>query len=322
MKPIVRVLAAAALALGAGAASAQAYPTKAVRIVVPFAAGGPADIQARWMAGKLSATLGQPFVIDNKGGAGGILGAQAVATAPADGHTLLFASVGAIAISPFIAEKVPYDPKTDLVPVVRVATAATVLVTSATSPFKSLQDVVSQARDNPGKVSFASAGPGTTTHLGGELLKREARLDMVHVPYRGAGPAITDVIAGTANVMFADGPVVIPQIKGGKLRALAVASPARAPALPDVPTTGEGGQKEVLVATWYGLLAPGKTPADVVQKINKAVNDLLASAEAKTYFAEQGMQINGGSSAEFAAFIASESARWPALARAAGVKLD
>lgn len=303
-------------------AQAQAYPTGVVRIVVPFAAGGPADIQARWLAGKLAADLGQQFIVENKGGAGGTLGAQAVASAAADGHTLLFASVGAIAISPYLSDKVPYDPKTALAPVVRVATASTVLVTASSSPFKSLPELVAYGRANPGKLSFASAGAGTTTHLGSELLKREAQFDMVHVPYRGAAPAITDVIAGTVNVMFADGPVVLPHIKAGKLRALGVASPQRSPSMPEVPTTAEGGQKDVLVATWYGLLAPGKTPPEVIQKIGKTLNDILATPEAKAYFGDQGMQINGGSAAEFKAFIDSESVRWPALARAAGVKLE
>lgn len=322
---LLGALVAGAVATGLwhpASAQAQAYPTGVVRIVVPFAAGGPADIQARWLAGKLAADLGQQFIVENKGGAGGTLGAQAVASAAADGHTLLFASVGAIAISPYLSDKVPYDPKTALAPVVRVATASTVLVTASSSPFKSLPELVAYGRANPGKLSFASAGAGTTTHLGSELLKREAQFDMVHVPYRGAAPAITDVIAGTVNVMFADGPVVLPHIKAGKLRALGVASPQRSPSMPEVPTTAEGGQKDVLVATWYGLLAPGKTPPEVIQKIGKTLNDILATPEAKAYFGDQGMQINGGSAAEFKAFIDSESVRWPALARAAGVKLE
>jgi tripartite-type tricarboxylate transporter receptor subunit TctC len=313
---------AAASLITASPASAQTYPSTTVRLIVPFAAGGPADIQARWLAVKLARELGQQFIVENKGGAGGIIGAQAVATAAPDGHTLLFASVGAIAITPYLSDKVPYDPKTDLIPVVRVATASTVLVTSVNSPFRSLPELVGYGRQHPGKLSFASAGAGTTTHLGGELLKREAKLDMVHVPYRGAGPAITDLIAGTVDMMFADGPVVMPHIKAGKLRALGVASVARAPALADTPTTAEGGQKDVLVATWYGLLAPGQTPPEVVQRINKAINDILSTPEAKAYFGDQGMQINGGSAAEFRTFIASESLRWPAVAKAAGVKLE
>jgi len=303
-------------------AVSQPFPTKPVRLVIPFAPGGPADIQARWLSARLSTALGQQVIIDNKGGAGGIVGTQAVTSSPADGYTLLFSSIGAIAIAPYIADKVPYDPKTDLTPVLRVTTAATVLVIGEGSRFSKLPDLVAYARANPGKLSFASAGPGTSTHLGAELLKREAQIDMVHVPYKGAGPAIIDVISGTADLMFADAPVVLPQIKAGKLKALAVASTARAPALPDTPTTAEAGQKNVLVATWYGLMAPGKTPRDIVLKLNKAFNDVLASAEARTYFAEQGMQINGGTPEEFGAFVAAESARWTVLARAAGVKMQ
>lgn len=312
----------AAFAMIASPAWSQAYPSKPVKLVVPFAPGGPADTQARWIAGKLAARLGQPIVVENKGGAGGILGAQAVASAPPDGHTLLFSSVGAIAIAPYLTDKVPYDPRTDLVPVVRMTTASTVLVTAVGSRFNTLGDVVTYARANPGKVSYASAGPGTTTHLGSELLKREARIEMVHVPYRGAGPAMVDLLAGTVDVMFADAPVVLPQIKAGKLRALAVGSPARAAVLPDTPTTAEGGEKGVLVATWYGVLAPGKTPRDILAKLNTTLNELLASPDAKTYFAEQGMQINGGTAEEFASFIQAEATRWTAIGKSANVKLE
>jgi tripartite-type tricarboxylate transporter receptor subunit TctC len=322
---VIRLLAAVAafvLSLSAPLALAQPYPTKPVRLVVPFAPGGPADLQARWLAARLTASLGQQVIVDNKGGAGGILGAQAVATAAADGHTLLFSSVGAIAVAPYIAEKVPYDPQADLAPVVRVATAPTVLVTGSAGRHASLPALVAFAKAHPGQLSFASAGPGTTPHLGAELLKREAGIDMVHVPYRGAGPAITDLLAGTVDVMFADAPVVLPHLKSGKLRALAVGSPARAAALPDTPTTAEGGHKGVLVETWYGVLAPAKTPRDIVLKLHAAVGEVLASAPAKAFFAEQGMQINGGSPEDFGRFIASESARWTAIAKAAGVKMD
>ena len=310
------------LALAGNSGWAQTYPSKPIRVVVPFSPGGPADIQARWLAAQLSKSLGQQVVVDNKGGAGGIIGTQAVTSAPADGYTLLFSSVGAIAIAPYIAEKVPYNPKDDLAPVVRVVTAPTVLVTAAGSRYRSLADLVSYAKANPGKVTFASAGPGTTTHLGSELLKREAGIDMIHVPYRGAAPAITDVMTGTADVIFADAPVVMPFLKSNKLRALAIGTPARAPALPDVPTTAEGGYKGALVSTWYGLLAPAKTPRDVVAKLNGAVNAVLASPEAKAFFAEQGVQINGGTPEEFGAFIASEAKRWTTLAKSVGVKME
>lgn len=321
MKKIWLAAATLACAFTAQATLAQAWPTKAIRLVVPFAAGGPADTQARWLGTKLGAALGQPVVIDNRGGAGGILGTQAVATAPADGYTLLFSSVGAIAIAPHLMEKVPYDPRADLTPVVRFATAPTVLVTATNGRHKSLADLVAHAKASPGKVSFASAGPGTTTQLGSELLKQEAHVDMVHVPYKGAAPALTDVMSGTVDVMFADAPVVLPFIHAGKLKALTIGIPQRAAALPDVPTTAEGGYKNVLVSTWYGVMAPARTPAAVIEKLNKAVNDILASADGKAFLAAQGLQGNGGTPQEFGAFIQSESTRWVGLAKAAGVKM-
>jgi tripartite-type tricarboxylate transporter receptor subunit TctC len=320
--PVVSLIASLTLALFAQAAQAQSYPSKPIRLVVPFAAGGPADSMARWLGNKLSAKLGQPVVIDNKGGAGGLIGTQAVVTAPPDGYTLLFSSVGAIAIAPYIADKLPYDPDKDLVPVVRFATAPTVLVTAPTSKFEKLSDLVTYAKANPGKVSFASAGVGTTTQLGSELLKREAGIDMVHVPYRGAAPALTDVIGGTAGVMFADVPVVLPYVKSGKLRVLTVGTPARIDVLPDVPTTAEAGYPGALVSTWYGFLAPAKAPPDVVTRLNATVNAILSSPEGKAFVAEQGLQANGGTPEEFGAFIRSEASRWTALAKAAGVRLE
>ena len=319
---IARFIALLSLALFAQATFAQNYPSKPIRLIVPFAAGGPADILARWLGNKLHGALGQPIIVDNKGGAGGLIGAQAAATSAADGYNLLFSSVGAIAVSPYIADKVPYSPDKDLVPVVRFATAPTAIVTPTNSKFAKLSDLVTYAKANPGKVSFASAGVATTTHLGGELLKREAGIDMVHVAYRGASPALTDVIGGTADVMFADVPVILPYVKGGKLKAIGIATPARNATLPDVPTTAEGGYKGVLVSTWYGIMAPAKTPRDIIVKINNAVNAILASPEGKAFIADQGLQPNGGTPEDFGAFIRSESTRWPAIAKAVGAKLE
>jgi tripartite-type tricarboxylate transporter receptor subunit TctC len=235
---------------------------------------------------------------------------------------LLFSSVGAIAIAPYISDKVPYDPDKDLVPVVRFATAPTVLVTAPSSKFAKLSDLVAFAKANPGKVTFASAGVGTTTQLGSELLKREAGIDMVHVPYRGAAPALTDVMAGTADVIFADAPVVLPYVKSGKLKALTIGTTARVALMQDVPTTAEAGYKGVLVSTWYGVLAPAKTPREVVTKLNATVNAILASPEGKAFIDAQGLQGNGGTPEEFGAFIKSEATRWTALAKAAGVKME
>lgn len=319
-----RICAAMALAgaLFAAQAAAQDFPRQPVKLVVPFAAGGPADIQARWLGVKLGAALGQPVVIDNRAGAGGVLGAQAVINAPADGHTLLFASVGAVAIAPYLMDKQPYDVARDLAPVIRVATAPMVLVSSATGRHRDLAALVADAKAHPGKVSFASAGPGTTTQLGSELLKREVGAEMIHIPYKGAAPALTDVMAGTVDVMFADAPVVLPYIKGGKLRALAVGTPTRVEGLPDVPTTAEGGYKNVLATTWYGVLAPAKTPPAVVKRLNSAIATVLGSPDAVSFFGSQALIVNGGTPEEFGSFVASESKRWTALAKAAGVRMD
>ena len=316
------LLAGLALAVTAAAASAATYPGKPIRLIVPFSAGGPADSLARWVGARLATSLGQPVIVDNKAGASGMIGTQATVNSAPDGYTLIFSSVGAVAITPYLSEKVPYDPDRDLAPVVRVVTAPTVLVTSATGRFHNLGELVAAARADPGKITFASAGTGTTTHLGTELLKREARIDLTHVPYRGAAPAITDIIGGTADVLFADAPVVLPFLKSGKLRSLVIGTPDRVAALPDTPTTRESGYDKVLVSTWYGILAPASTPREIVMKLNGAVNTIIESPEARAYFAEQGVHPNGGTPESFGAFIKEESTLWTTIARSVGVKLQ
>ena len=311
-----------ALAVAASTGWAATYPDKPIRLIVPFSAGGPADSMARWLGAQLATSLGQPVIVDNKAGASGMIGTQATVIAPPDGYTLIFSSVGAVAITPYLSEKVPYDPDRDLTPVVRVVTAPTVLVTSATGRLHSVAELVAEAKANPGKITFASAGTGTTTHLGTELLKREAHIDLTHVPYRGAAPAITDIIGGTADVLFADAPVVLPFLKSGKLRSLVIGTPERVAALPDTPTTREAGYDKVLVSTWYGVLAPARTPRDVVMKLNGAVNAIIATPEAKQYFAEQGVHPDGGTPEAFGSFIKEESTLWTTIARSVGVKLQ
>ena len=322
MNRLTHALTAVALSIAAQHICAQAYPAKPIRVVVPFAAAGPADIQSRWLAARLTTDLGKQVLIDNRGGAGGIVGTQAVTGSPADGYTLLFASVGALTVAPYVVEKMPYNPKQDLTPVVRVVTAPCVLVTGPKARYGTLAELVSYAKANPGKLTYASAGSGTTTHLGPELLKREAHIDMLHVPYRGAAPAITDVLAGSADVILADAPVVLPYLTSNRLKAIAIATSARSPALPNVPTIAEAGYKNVLVSTWYGLVAPARTPREIVVKLNGAVNKVLSGADAKSFYGDQGVQINGGTPEEFGSFIAAETARWSTLAKAVGVKMD
>jgi tripartite-type tricarboxylate transporter receptor subunit TctC len=291
-------------------------------LIFPFAAGGSGDALARFLGAKMSADLGQPVLIDNKVGAGGSIGTGEVVKATADGLTLLFSSTGPLTIFPALSPTSTYNPEKDLVAVGEAVSTPAVLVVPANSHFNSVADLVNFARANPGKLNFASAGNGTITHLGAELLKHEARIFMTHIPYRGAAPALTDVIAGTVDLMLTDVPAAVSFIKGGQLKALVVASATRSPALPDVPTTIEAGYKSVLVTTWYGLMAPAHTPPEVVARLNTSLNKALQQADTAAYLKAQGVDAAGGTAAEFGVFIRAESAKWSALAKAAGVKLD
>ena len=322
MKILFRSAAALALTLAAASGWAQAYPNKPIRVVVPFPAGGPVDQTARALGAKLSTALGQPIIIENKGGAGGVLGADAVAKAPADGYTLLFSSAGALSIVPNIARSMPYNPQKDLQAVTQALKVPTVLVVSANSKYKTLADLMNFAKENPEKVNYGSAGSGTTTHLEVELLKREAKLSMNHIPYRGAAPGLTDLMGGQVDLMMLDVPVVLSFIKAGKLRALAVTSATRIPVLKDVPTTAELGLPKVEVYDWYGMLAPAHTPPEIVNKMYGAVGAALRSPDLKEQFAQQGVEVIASKPEEFGPFIFAETARWGALATSVGAKLD
>jgi tripartite-type tricarboxylate transporter receptor subunit TctC len=321
MNRFLRSAATLALTLAAAAGWAQPYPTKPIRLVVPFPAGGPVDQTARALGAKLNTALGQQVIIDNKGGAAGVLGADAVAKAPADGYTLLFSSAGALAIVPNIAPSMPYNPQKDLVAVTQALKVPTVLVVGANSKYKTLADLIAAARASD-KLNYASAGSGTNTHLGMELLKREAKLSMNHIPYRGAAPALTDLMGGQVDVMLADAPVVLPFIQAGKLRALAVAGAARIPVLKDVKTTAELGMPKFEVYNWYGLLAPAKTPPEVIDRLYKAVGTALRAPDMKANFLQQGSEVVASRPDEFGPFIFAETARWGALARSVGAKLE
>jgi tripartite-type tricarboxylate transporter receptor subunit TctC len=315
---------AVALTLAASALSAwaQAYPAKPIRVVVPFPAGGPVDQTARALGAKLSGSLGQAVLIDNKGGAGGLLGADAVAKAPADGYTLLFSSAGALAIVPHLVPSMPYNPQKDLLAVTQVLKVPAVLVVAAQSKYRNFADLKAAATGDASKVNYASAGSGTTPHLQAELLRREAGIQISHIPYRGAAPALTDLMGGQVDMAVIDIPVVLPFIQSGKLRALAVTNSKRIPVLKDVPTVGELGMPRAEAYNWYGLLAPARTPADIVAKLHGAVGAALASPDLKQQFEQQGVEIVGSRPEDFGPFILSESERWGALAKAVGAKLD
>ena len=322
MNRLFKSAAALTLALTALSGWAQTYPTKPIRVVVPFPAGGPVDQTARALGAKLSTSLGQSIIIDNKGGAGGLLGADAVAKAPADGYTLLFSSAGALAIVPHIVASMPYNPQKDLVAVTQALKVPAVLVVSATSKYKTFADLKTAATGEASKVNYASAGSGTTPHLQAELLKREAKLNINHIPYRGAAPALTDLMGGQVDMAVIDIPVVLPFIQSGKLRALAVTNAKRIPVLKDVPTVGELGFPKAEAYNWYGMLAPARTPPEVIAKMYTSVGAALKSPDLKQQFEQQGVEVVGSKPEEFGPFIAAESERWGSLAKAVGAKLD
>jgi tripartite-type tricarboxylate transporter receptor subunit TctC len=309
----------ACIALGA---FAQSYPNRPIRLVVPFPAAGTTDILARAAAQKLTESLGQAVVVDNRPGAGGNIGSDLVAKSAPDGYTLLMGTVGTHAINPSLYSKMPYDHVKDFVPVVLVAGVPNVLVVNPALPVNSVADLIKLAKDKPGTINFASSGSGTSIHLSGELFKTMAGVDMTHVPYKGSSPALTDLIGGQVQVMFDNLPSALPQIKGGKLRAIAVTSLKRAPALPDIPTISESGLPGFEASSWFGVLAPAGTPAPIVARINAEVNKWLQSADAREKLISQGAEAAGGSPEQFAAHIRAESDKWAKVVKASGAKVD
>jgi tripartite-type tricarboxylate transporter receptor subunit TctC len=303
-------------------ASAQGYPNRTIRLVVPFPAGGTTDILAREVAQKLTEVLGQAVVVDNRPGAAGNIGSDLVAKSAADGYTLLMGTVGTHAINPSLYSKMPYDHVKDFAPVVLVAGVPNVLVVNPTLPVNSVADLIKLAKDKPGQINFASSGSGTSIHLSGELFKTMAGVDMTHVPYKGSSPALTDLIGGQVQIMFDNLPSALPQIKGGRLRAIAVTSLKRAPVLPDIPTINESGLPGFEASSWFGVLAPAGTPAAIVARINTEVNKWLQSADAREKLLGQGAEAAGGSPEQFANHIRAESAKWAKVVKASGAKVD
>jgi tripartite-type tricarboxylate transporter receptor subunit TctC len=301
-------------------AQAQEFPTRPIKLIVPFPAGGPNDIIARVVGQRMSETLGQPVVIENRGGAGGITGTDAVAKAAPDGYTVAVTSAGALAISFSLQEKVPYDSLKDLKPVSLIAKVPEMLVVATHVPASNLQELVAHAKANPGKLSFASSGPGSMPHLAGELFKLTAAIDIVHVPYRGAAPAVNDLISQQVQMVFLDLPVLLPQVQAGKLKAIAVGSRARAEAAKDVPTTAELGMPQVEAENWYGLVAPGATAPAVVAKLHAAVVEAVRHPPVQEQLAKQGATLVGDTPDQFAAYIKSEIDKWARVVQQAGIK--
>jgi tripartite-type tricarboxylate transporter receptor subunit TctC len=309
----------ACIALGA---SAQSYPNRTIRLVVPFPAAGTTDILARAVAQKLTEAFGQAVVVDNRPGAAGNIGSDLVAKSAPDGYTLLMGTVGTHAINPSLYSKMPYDHFKDFAPVVLVAGVPNILVVNPALPVNSVADLIKLAKDKPGQINFASSGSGTSIHLSGELFKTMAGVDMTHVPYKGSSPALVDLIGGQVQIMFDNLPSALPQIKAGKLRAIAVTSLKRAPVLPDVPTISESGLPGFEASSWFGVLAPAGTPAPIVARINAEVNKWLQSADARERLLSQGAEAAGGTPEQFAHHIRAESEKWAKVVKASGAKVD
>ena len=303
-------------------ALAQSYPSRPVRLVVPFPAGGTTDILARAMAEKLSGALGQQFVVDNRPGAGGNIGSDIVAKSQSDGYTLLMGTVGTHAINPSLYPKMPYDHVKDFVPVVLVAGVPNVLVVNPTVPAKTVAELIALAKEKPGTINFASSGNGTSIHLSGELFKLLAGVQIAHVPYKGSAPALTDLIGGQVQIMFDNLPSALPHIKGGKLRALAVTSSKRAPALPDLPTIAESGVAGFEASSWFGILAPAATPRDIVQRINAEANKALHAPDMREKLLAQGAEAVGNSPEFFADYIRTETVKWAKVVKDSGARVD
>ncbi|TSA41999.1 MAG: tripartite tricarboxylate transporter substrate binding protein [Betaproteobacteria bacterium] len=314
-------LAAIALAFTA-AAGAQNYPTKPIRLIVPFAAGGTVDISARGIAPGLSELLGQNVIVDNRGGAGGIIGADLVAKAAPDGYTLLMGSNSTVSVAPSLYPKNPYHPVRDFAPISLVATTPFVLVAHPSVPAKTVKELIALARSKPGRLTMASGGTGSSNHLVGELFQSLTGTKLTHVPYKGAAPAGVDLMAGQVDLLFDQLPTSVGPAKAGKFRALAVTSKARAAVLPEVPTMLESGMPNFEVINITGVLAPAGTPADILEKLNAATLKVLSQPAVRERFAAIALEARGGTPGEFAAFIKEDFARWTKVVKEANIKVE
>ena len=304
------------------AAAADPYPSRPIRVVVPFAPGGINDVIARHLSQKLGERLGTTIVVDNRAGVGGTLGSNIVAHALPDGYTLLFSSSSTIAVSPSLYKNLPYDPIKNFSPITQVASVGSVLVVHPALPVKSTKELIAYAKANPGKLNYGSAGAGASQHLATELFKTMAGVDIVHVPYKGGGPALADLVAGQISLMIELTPTALPYIKSGRLRPLAVSTPKRSPVLPELPTISEAALPGYDLTIWVGLLAPGGTPQDIVQRLSKAVLAVLNDPEMRERLASQGAQPVGDTPEQFSAYVKKELARWAVVVKASGARQE
>lgn len=313
------IVAIAAL-LAFAPAQAQDFPTRPITLVIPFAPGGSTTIVGRGVAEKMSALLGEKIIVDNRPGAGGTVGTRAVAKSEPDGYTLLLGYTGTLAIGPSLYKKAGYDPRNDFAPVGMIGNAPNSLVVNPSFPAKTLVELIAHAKANPGKVNFGSAGAGTASHITGEYFARSAGITLVHIPYKGTGPVLTDLLGGHIPMAFAPIPASHSNVAAGKLRALAVTSTTRSGLLPDVPTIAESGIPGFDASLYYGLAAPAGTPRPIVDKLNKALRDALASDEVKRQLGNDGTEITPGSPEDYAALIDKDEKKWAQLVKASGVE--
>lgn len=321
-RTLIAGLTAAAAAALPHAALAQGYPAKPVTIVVPFAPGGTTDILARIVGQGLSGELGQPFIVDNRAGAGGNIGASLAAKAPADGYTLFMGTVGTHAINQALYKKMPFDPVKDFAPISRVATVPNLLVAHPSQPYKTVKELIAYAKANPGKVTYGSPGSGSSPHVSGELFKSMTGTELLHVPYKGSAPAMTDLLGGQISIMFDNLPSAIQHVRSGKLRPIAITTAKRSPELPDIPTIAEAGVPGYEAMSWFGLFAPAATPKPVLDQLNAALVKVLNQPDVKKKIAEQGGDVVAETPAQFAAFIQSESVKWGKVVKASGATVD
>jgi tripartite-type tricarboxylate transporter receptor subunit TctC len=320
LRRIVVTVALAAIAC-ASSGAAQNYPSKPIRFVSPYAPGGGTDILARLIGQKLSERFGQPVVIDNRPGAGGIVGADIVAKSPADGYTLMLASPSPIVVAPHLHKQLPYNPLKDLAPITLISIVPAVLAVHPGVPAKSVKELVALAKSKPGQLTFSSSGNGGTGHLAGEMLKMMSGVDMVHVPYKGTGPATTAVISGEVSITFGNMISLLPHVKSGKVRALAVTTTRRSPVLPDLPTVAEM-LPDYSAGPWYGVLAPAGTPPAIITKLNQEIVKILRSPEVSQNLSSEGADPIGNSPAEFGVHIKAEMQRWGKVVKQARLRID
>jgi tripartite-type tricarboxylate transporter receptor subunit TctC len=319
---LIRIALLLALCCAALPAVAQAYPTKAVRMIVPYPPGGGNDTLARLFAAKLSDRMGQQFVVENRPGAGAMIGTEAAAKSAPDGYTILLSSIATHALSPNLYSRVPYDPVKDFAPITLLGIAPTVLVVPADLPAKTLQEFIAAAKAKPGALAYASGGNGTPPHINAEVFKSVAGIDLLHVAYKGGGPALVDLMAGRVQAMLDTAASAMPHVRSGKLRALAISAPRRSPELPDLPTFAEAGLPQYDTNAWYSMHAPAGTPPDIVRRLNAELVAILKDPEILARFKQLATDPVGNSPEEFAAFVRAELDKYARIIKAAGIKLD